>query len=307
MATTLHTQPDTRTDTATDPVPVPDNLAEPPLDHSTAGTGFIDPLPPLQDETIPAEQVTLDEAELDEELFWAATRRSGFEWEPTEQQQERALARAADAEFAPVSPERIADLNEQAAVFYQTAYRGSWAQTYLTDRLGGIDLTGDPRTRPGYAPEDLDRPDRPPAPTRGHRRRAAGRRPRQTGLHRPAHRRLPRPAHPANPHHRARPWWPMPTTTAPTVRRRCGSSGSSAAATPPRTTLKPGWRRPCKAGPKYLNTGETVLFAKGDQLYGLAEHADRLGAGATPVIVEGPLDAIAVSLASPDSRRASPP
>ena len=63
------------------------------------------------------------------------------------------MARAADAEFAPVSPERIADLNEQAAVFYQAAYRGSWAQTYLTERLGGIDLTGEPHSRAGYAPK----------------------------------------------------------------------------------------------------------------------------------------------------------
>ena len=34
-------------------------------------------------------------------------------------------------------------------------------------------------------------------------------------------------------------------------------------------------------------------------MYGLAEHTDRLEAGAIPVIVEGPLDALAVSLASP--------
>ena len=43
-----------------------------------------------------------------------------------------------------------------------------------------------------------------------------------------------------------------------------------------------------------------MLFSKGDQLYGIAEHADRLADGATPVLVEGPLDALAVTLASPD-------
>jgi len=52
------------------------------------------------------------------------------------------------------------------------------------------------------------------------------------------------------------------------------------------------------AGPKYLNTGETPLFSKGAQLYGAAEAAAALAAGATPVLVEGPLDAIAVTLAA---------
>ena len=71
------------------------------------------------------------------------------------EQLESALARAAEAEFSPVTPERVADLNERAATFYEQACPGSWAQTYLTDRLGGIDLTGDPRTvrpeRPTFA------------------------------------------------------------------------------------------------------------------------------------------------------------
>ena len=118
----------------------------------TRTTGAPHPLAPLDEETIPAGLVALTEAEVEQELFHAATRRAGFVWEPSDQQRERALARIADAEFAPVSPERIAALNEQATVFYQAAYRGSWAQTYLTERLGGTDLTGDLRVRPGYAP-----------------------------------------------------------------------------------------------------------------------------------------------------------
>jgi len=285
MATTLHTQLDSKTDTA----PVPDNLAEPPLDYSDPNDWRTAPLPPLDEETVPADLVALTEAETEEELFHAATRRAGFVWEPSDQQRERALARIADAEFAPVSPERVAALNEQATLFYQAAYRGSWAQTYLTDRLGGHDLTGDLHTRPGYAPHTWT------ALTDHLRRRgatdeellAAGlARQASTGRLIDTFRdRLMLPIHAATPGH--------PKTEGAVV------AGFVGRRHPDHDALEPGTDAATKAGPKYLNTGETVLFAKGDQLYGLAEQADRLTAGATPVIVEGPLDAIAVSLASP--------
>jgi DNA primase catalytic core len=51
-----------------------------------------------------------------------------------------------------------------------------------------------------------------------------------------------------------------------------------------------------RAGPKYLNTGDTPLFHKGAQLFGALEN--QTSDGAIPVIVEGPIDAIAVTLAS---------
>jgi DNA primase catalytic core len=51
------------------------------------------------------------------------------------------------------------------------------------------------------------------------------------------------------------------------------------------------------AGPKYLNTAETDVFSKGAQLFGLHEARDLLAAGAIPVLVEGPLDAMAVTIA----------
>jgi DNA primase catalytic core len=54
-------------------------------------------------------------------------------------------------------------------------------------------------------------------------------------------------------------------------------------------------------GPKYLNTADTDLFTKGHELYGLADNAAALAAGATPVVVEGPMDAIAVTLAGDDT------
>jgi DNA primase len=51
--------------------------------------------------------------------------------------------------------------------------------------------------------------------------------------------------------------------------------------------------------PKYLNSPETPLYCKGDLLFGLSEGRDQLARGAMPVIVEGPFDAIAVTIADP--------
>jgi DNA primase len=51
-----------------------------------------------------------------------------------------------------------------------------------------------------------------------------------------------------------------------------------------------------RGGPKYLNTADTPLFRKGAQLFGAIE--EHLTADGIPVIVEGPMDAIAVTLAS---------
>src|SRR5258705_153730 len=52
--------------------------------------------------------------------------------------------------------------------------------------------------------------------------------------------------------------------------------------------------------PKYLNTADTVIYHKGQTLYGLGEQRDRVDAGWAPVIVEGPVDVLAVWLAHPE-------
>ena len=49
--------------------------------------------------------------------------------------------------------------------------------------------------------------------------------------------------------------------------------------------------------PKYLNSPATALYDKSEVLFGLWESSDALARGARPVIVEGPLDAIAVTSA----------
>jgi DNA primase len=53
------------------------------------------------------------------------------------------------------------------------------------------------------------------------------------------------------------------------------------------------------AVPKYLNSPETSTYKKGDLLFGLHHARSHLAHGTTPVIVEGPFDAIAVTLADP--------
>ena len=49
--------------------------------------------------------------------------------------------------------------------------------------------------------------------------------------------------------------------------------------------------------PKYLNTAKTVAFEKSQHLFGLADGGSALQRGAIPVLVEGPLDALAVTIA----------
>ena len=50
--------------------------------------------------------------------------------------------------------------------------------------------------------------------------------------------------------------------------------------------------------PKYLNTPATEVYRKTEVLYGLHQAGPALAAGAVPVLVEGPLDAIAVTTAT---------
>jgi DNA primase len=52
--------------------------------------------------------------------------------------------------------------------------------------------------------------------------------------------------------------------------------------------------------PKYLNSPRTAQYVKGDVLFGLSQARPALAAGATPVIGEGPLDVIAVSMTGND-------
>jgi DNA primase catalytic core len=193
--------------------------------------------------------------------------------EPTEAQ----LWSGLDEEYrwatAPVSPERLIQLNQQAGDFFTNHYPASWAAQTMRDRLGS-DLRSDPRFEPGYAPAGF-------TTLLTHLRRlgathtellAAGlAKQASTGRLIDVFRdRLMLPIH--------------------------GPDGAIHGFI--------GRRNPTVndddpyAGPKYLNTAETDLFHKGAQLFGLHEGRAALAAGAIPVLVEGPLDAIAVTLAT---------
>jgi hypothetical protein len=163
--------------------------------------------------------------------------------------------------------DRLLALNHQALVFFTDRYRGSWAAQHLHDRLGS-DLTDDPRFTPGYAPASW-------TALTDHLRQlgASNRELLASGL--------ASTARTGKLIDRFRDRLMFPITHDQEVR---GFIGRRNPDTP-------------DAGPKYLNTPQTELFDKGAQLFGLSEDADALGAGATPVLVEGPMDAWATTLA----------
>ncbi|MEP7333072.1 MAG: MobF family relaxase [Terracoccus sp.] len=190
--------------------------------------------------------------------------------EPTDAQINLMVERAAEWDASPVTRERLLEVNQLTLTYYESRLGTAWARDYLTERTGQ-DLTGHPDYAPGYAP----------------------------------------------------PGW----TNLVTHLRRRGVSDeemtTAGVATLARTgrlidrfrdrAMLPiihsgevlgfvGRRHPSltdqdtNAGPKYLNTADTPLFHKGAQLFGVIPHL--IAAGATPVLVEGPLDAIAVTIAS---------
>ena len=173
---------------------------------------------------------------------------------------ERADAWAA----SPVTRERLLQVNQLTQDFYAARFPGSWAQDYLTERFG-VDLTDHPLVQPGHAPAGWT--------TLIHHLRSHGISDTEmltAGVARTAStgRLIDQ--------FRDRLTFPITTNNAE-ILGFVGRRNPAAADDP-------------KSGPKYLNTGQTPLFCKGDQFYGT------IRPGTVPVIVEGPLDAIAVTL-----------
>ncbi|WP_156464798.1 MobF family relaxase [Aeromicrobium sp. Root495] len=198
----------------------------------------------------------------------AARRRTMGPREPTDAQINRLIKRAWDADHSPVSPERILELNEMAAQFFENRLQGSWAHEHVQTRLGQ-NVAGDERFRVGFAPADW------------------------TAL--------------VN-HFRSAGVSEEEMITADLAQR--ASTGRLIDRFRDRVVLPiidhgavlgfVGRRNPLeespKAGPKYLNTRDTVAFHKGAQLFGIPD--DHALEGSIPVLVEGPFDALAVTLAS---------
>lgn len=164
----------------------------------------------------------------------------------------------------PHAQQRLEDVVEAAAVFYQDQLPGSWTQAYLADRFR-TDLTGDNRFRIGHAPDGWTH-------LISHLKkqgftvdemRAAG---------------LTTTTRTGNTIDRFR-----NRAIIPLHNQHGIITGFVARRHPDRDDQ----------GPKYLNSPTTALFQKRTTLYG-AEH---LTPDTIPVIAEGPMDAIAITLA----------
>jgi DNA primase catalytic core len=189
--------------------------------------------------------------------------------EQTDADVTRMFTRAIAWRECPVSRERMIEINELSLAYFRRHFPSSWGQHYLADRLGE-DITNDPRFQPGQAPAGWTN-------LINHLR--------QHGVTDDE----------------------MIITGVATM----ASTGRLIDRFRDRVVFPIihdgevlgfiGRRHPDlsdidRAGPKYLNTGDTPLFHKGAQLYGVLQ--DQLSVGAIPVLVEGPMDAIAVTLAS---------
>jgi DNA primase catalytic core len=167
--------------------------------------------------------------------------------------------------------ERLLELNQRALEFFRAHYRDKWASDYVTERLG-INLADDDRFQPGYAPAGWT------ALTEHlHALGATNSEIVDAGLG--SYARTGRVID------RFRDRLVAPIYHHGELRGFVGRRN------PAHTDDDP------HAGPKYLNTAETDLYSKGERLYGYDQNRAALAAGAQPVLVEGLLDAWAVTLA----------
>jgi DNA primase catalytic core len=196
------------------------------------------------------------------------------------QQPEEITAENAFPDPTALPAERIHELNQQALAYYQSCYPRSWAPDYLRERLG-TDLADHPNYAVGYAPgsgRSLMRhlTDHGATPDELEQAGLVSRRERDDGT--TYYRDF----------FRDRLIMPIRDPHDPDGAAILGFIGR---------------RNPTKtdqdyAGPKYLNTRTTPVFTKGEALFGYAEAGDLLANGAVPVIVEGPMDALAITLGS---------
>jgi DNA primase catalytic core len=201
---------------------------------------------------------------------------------PTPWHQEEVDSEHAFPDPNELPPARIYELNQQALAYYESCYPRSWAPDYLRERLG-TDLADHPNYSVGYAPgggrslmrhltdQDATLDELEQAGLVSRRERNDG-----TTYYRDFF--------------RDRLIMPIRDPHDPDGGAILGFVGR---------------RNPTKtddyAGPKYLNSRTTPVFTKGEALFGYAEARQPLADGALPVIVEGPMDALAITLGSNDA------
>ena len=196
--------------------------------------------------------------------------------EPTEADLRLMHARAEKWYDSPVSRERMLEINDLALAYFEGQFTDSWGRDYLAGRFGD-DLAGDQRFRPGQAPAGWTK-------LVDHLRRHGVSEDEMVAVGVATVARTGR----LIDRFRDRVMFPV-------IHHNPNAGGH------PEVLGFVGRRRPDltdddKAGPKYLNTADTALFHKGAQLFGLVP--ELIDEGAIPVIVEGPMDAVAVTLGS---------
>jgi len=224
----------------------------------------VDPdVDPADDELVGAES----------DLTMAATLRDVLgPPEQTDADVDRMLARAAEWDYCPVSRQRMLQINDLSLRFFQDQFPHSSGRPYLARRFG-TDPLEHPHFRPGQAPAGWTH-----LVNHLRSRGVTEQEMLATGV----------------------------ATTASTGRLidRFRDRVVFPIAHKGEVLGFVGRRHPDltdadKGVPKYLNTADTPLFHKGAQLFGAVEA--HLAAGAIPVIVEGPMDAIAVTIATAGS------
>ncbi|MGO0576453.1 MobF family relaxase [Ornithinimicrobium panacihumi] len=255
------------------------DAAPPPEDAPTAADLAWLATHPDQVAAVVSEEPAADQPEEHEEhlhpvaalALWSTIRsHEPDKLDYSEQELAEQWDRHEQAQSSPVPLPRLADVNQLALDYYETQLAAGWARGYLLERFGQ-DVTGHPQIHPGYAPAGwttlLDH-------LRG------------TGVS------------------------DLELETAGLATRtrdgRLIDRFRDRAVFPIRdqdgTVLGfVGRRNPDhddreQAGPKYLNTPNTPLFHKGDQLYGASRQL--LAKGAISVLAEGPMDAHAITLAT---------
>ena len=224
------------------------------------------------EEDLVGANVPVDEDQyVESDLTLAAYIRDlgGTRLEPTDADVRLMYRRAEEWHSSPVTRERMVEINEFTQAFFEARFTDSWGRDYLTGRFG-VDLAGDERFRPGQAPAGwtnlVDH-------LSGRGIRDAEMLATGVAVEASTGRLIDR--------FRDRVMFPVihQGEVLGFVGRR-----------------RPDLTDADKAGPKYLNTADTPLFHKGAQLFGVVD--ELLAEGAVPVIVEGPMDAVAVTIAS---------